>query len=165
MTEYMFSAKPGSRLTDKDAARIGPVLTQLAEEHRLTREAIVDAARPPRAPLHRYFEWDDNEAGRQWRLHQAGQLRRFILVRPADQPEAEPVRGFVPVKARDAEDQEFRAATDVRDDAYLVTQQLERFRKDIRRLIREYNAWRRFSGFEPADLLLRAAEEFLRRAA
>lgn len=165
MSEFVFSAKPGSRLTDKDAARIGPVLARLAADDRLTREAIVAAAAPQRAPLHRYFEWDDSEAARLYRLEQAGQIRRCILVRPIDEPDQEPVRAFVKTVRRDEDEERFADATTIRDDAFLTTQELERFKRDIRRLIRQYNAWRRFVGFEAADVLLRAAEDFLRRAA
>ena len=42
----------------------------------LTAEAVVDAARPEDSPLHSSFEWDDSEASRMWRLHQA---RNIIL--------------------------------------------------------------------------------------
>ena len=31
-------------------------------------EAVVEAARPEDAPLHSYFEWDDTEAARRYRL-------------------------------------------------------------------------------------------------
>ena len=36
--------------------------------------AVVDQARDPKSPLHRYFEWDDNEAAEQYRLYQARNL-------------------------------------------------------------------------------------------
>ena len=42
----------------------------------LTAEAVVAAARPEESPLHDSFEWDDSEASRLWRLHQA---RNIIL--------------------------------------------------------------------------------------
>lgn len=46
----------------------------------LTPTAVVDAARPPDAPLHPEFEWDDHEAAEQWRKEQARHLIAHIVV-------------------------------------------------------------------------------------
>lgn len=40
-------------------------------------EAVVEAAKDPSSPLHKYFEWSDTEAAQKWRLHQA----RALIVR------------------------------------------------------------------------------------
>jgi len=37
---------------------------------------IVDEARDPSSPFHKYFDWDDAEAAEQWRLAQAASLIR-----------------------------------------------------------------------------------------
>jgi len=42
----------------------------------LLPEDVVEAARPPRSPLHSRFTWDDSEAAHQYRLWQARQLIR-----------------------------------------------------------------------------------------
>lgn len=42
-------------------------------------EAVVDSARPKSSPLHSRFEWDDGEAGHQYRLWQARQLIRVVV--------------------------------------------------------------------------------------
>jgi hypothetical protein len=39
---------------------------------------VVDAARDPDSPLHRFFEWHDGQAGENYRLIQAGMLIRRI---------------------------------------------------------------------------------------
>jgi len=41
---------------------------------------VVDAARDPKSPLHRAFDWDDVKAGERWRLQQAAYLIRSVEV-------------------------------------------------------------------------------------
>ena len=45
-------------------------------EGRISPRILVDESRDPRAPLHHKFTWDDEEAGENYRLVQAGQLIR-----------------------------------------------------------------------------------------
>lgn len=60
---------------------IREALEALAEAHGgdLDPEVVVEAARPEDSPLHNSFTWDDSEAGRQWRLHQARQLIKAVV--------------------------------------------------------------------------------------
>ena len=59
----------------------------------LKPERVVEAAKPETSPIHKYFTWDDTEAGIQWRLHEARNLIRMVItVLPAVN---EPVRMFV----------------------------------------------------------------------
>jgi hypothetical protein len=55
---------------------------------------VVEAARDENSALHECFEWDDTEAGHQYRLIQARQLIR-VYVHVEEKEEAEPVRAFV----------------------------------------------------------------------
>jgi hypothetical protein len=56
---------------------------------------VVAEASQPGSPLHDYFEWDDGEAGHQWRLQQARQLIRVTVeVLPYEEPRYQ-VRAFV----------------------------------------------------------------------
>lgn len=48
-----------------------------AGDHAAPR-ALLDAAKEPDSPLHRYFTWDDNIAGERYRLAQAGALYRTV---------------------------------------------------------------------------------------
>ena len=53
------------------------VLMQIrAKRGTLTPEIVVDEASDPTHPLHHRFTWDDSEAARKWRLHEAGNLLR-----------------------------------------------------------------------------------------
>lgn len=57
-------------------------LSELVQEHGyVSQQMILDAAQDEKHPLHKYFEWDDTEAARKWRLAQALQMimaTRFV---------------------------------------------------------------------------------------
>lgn len=74
-------------------------LRTIEKQHGMvTPEAVVNAAEPKGAPLHRYFEWDDAKAASGYRLWQARQLVARVYVKLTDNPEEEPVlRAFVNV--------------------------------------------------------------------
>lgn len=73
----VYRAQPGGIFTDKDAAIIGPAIESLADgEGYPSTEMILDAARNPESPLHRYFEWDQAEAAHKYNLEQARYLAR-----------------------------------------------------------------------------------------
>jgi len=53
------------------------VLLEIREKRgTLTPEVVVEEASDPEHPLHHRFTWDDTEAARKWRLHEAGNLLR-----------------------------------------------------------------------------------------
>ena len=68
---------------------------------RLTPAMVVDDARPKMSPLHNAFEWDDTKAAAGFRLVQAGDLIRCIIVVTDEAPDAPPVRAFVNIETDD----------------------------------------------------------------
>jgi len=83
----------------------GRALSALQKKHgRIDTAAVLDAARPETAPLHPAFEWDDDVAGEKWRLHEARNLiRAVVLVKVdsetgevAEQPHVVSVRMMAP---------------------------------------------------------------------
>ena len=46
----------------------------------LTPVKVVESAKKKNSPLHDYFVWDDNDAAKLWRLHQARLLFGYIKV-------------------------------------------------------------------------------------
>lgn len=80
------------------ADTVAAELSRIAErDGDLKPEAVVDESRPKNAPLHPAFEWHDKTAAEAWRVHQARNIiRSVVVVNPADPREA-PV--FVNVKA------------------------------------------------------------------
>ena len=62
----------------------------------LRAEDVLRAAEDPQSQLHGWFEWDDTEAARQHRLHQARKLiASVVVVYHQDDRETEPVQAFV----------------------------------------------------------------------
>ena len=57
-------------------------LRRLSQENDgvLTPEAVVEAARPEDSVLHGKFEWEDSTAAHNWRLFQARNLLRVVVI-------------------------------------------------------------------------------------
>ena len=73
-----YKAKKGTRINDKDAQVIGKHFESLGKE--IKTEKIVESATSLKSPIHKYFEWDDTEAGRLFRLQQARNLMESLVV-------------------------------------------------------------------------------------
>lgn len=76
----VWKAKPGARITDKDAEVIAPIIAQLFDAGRGTPDDIVQIARDDSSPLHRYFTWDDALAACAHRKQEARVLTNSIAV-------------------------------------------------------------------------------------
>lgn len=76
--ERVYRATQG--ISDEQAAIVGPILEQMAEEGRSSPHDILAAAQPDTSPLHEFFEWDDDKAAYQHRLWQARHLARSYRV-------------------------------------------------------------------------------------
>lgn len=89
--------KAGARLNGKglDPVKCWEALEKVQAENggEFCAAHVVKAARSKKSPLHRAFEWDDTEAAKEYRLFQAGTLRRSIDVRYATAPDI-PARAF-----------------------------------------------------------------------
>tara|TARA_R100001082_G_C4245518_1_gene109240 strand:+ start:61 stop:555 length:495 start_codon:yes stop_codon:yes gene_type:complete len=82
------------------AQTVGEQLETIQQENgKVTAHLVLDHARPISSPLHPIFQWDDEQAAEQYRLHQARNLIRSIeVVKP--EGTNEPV--YVHVKAVEA---------------------------------------------------------------
>lgn len=65
-----------------------------AKRGSLTPEIVVEEARDPAHPLHHRFTWDDTEAARKYRLHEAGQLLRVTYRQPLGGGRTADLRAF-----------------------------------------------------------------------
>lgn len=65
-----------------DQASIREELERIARSHGglLKPEDVVEEARQPSSPLHSQFTWDNSEAAHHWRLFQARNLIRVVVV-------------------------------------------------------------------------------------
>lgn len=104
----------------------------------LTTEAVVEAAAPPTSALHRYFEWDDTEAARRYRLDQAAALIRRVkvslVVTEGGQPRNVRVRAYVPT---DDQRGAYRATADLPPDDLAIVE--ARFRVDAEAFEQRYS--------------------------
>lgn len=77
-------------------------LQRIAErDGAISPETVLDEARPPTAPLHRHFEWDDGAAAEAYRLDQAARLIRRYAVEIHTEPEKTVrARAFVSIGSR-----------------------------------------------------------------
>lgn len=74
--------RSGSKRHSGDPQVVGEVLETIREQNGglLAARQVVRAATPVTHPLHRYFAWDDREAGRKFRNIQAQQLIASVFV-------------------------------------------------------------------------------------
>lgn len=90
----VYQWKPGSHVK-LNAQKVGETFEKLESNGTLTPSAVVDASRRKNAPLHDFFEWDDEIAAEKYRETQASYLIRSIEIISHGTPT--PVRAFVSV--------------------------------------------------------------------
>ena len=83
--------KTGAHIT-VSAQKAGEMCEKLAAENRLTADNLLEANRPPDAPLHSAFEWDDQKAAEEYRRGQARHIIACICV--VTENKREEVRAF-----------------------------------------------------------------------
>lgn len=91
-----YTWKAGAHTRGLDIKKVAPVLERLeAKGEGLTPNAVLREASKARSPLHGWFEWDDTEAAKQYRLAQARELVRSVDVTVVTAGEQSTVRAFV----------------------------------------------------------------------
>ena len=104
MAEYRFKA--GSRLPRNKAAVVGRHLKRLeSRQGAITADVVLDDAQSGRSPLHEFFQWDDTEAARQFRLEQARWLIRSVEVVLTGAAEGKKTRAYVHFRSHGDEDE------------------------------------------------------------
>ena len=94
-----YSFRPGYRARGSDPAAVAAELDRIRRRDGAVRtEVVVDEARPADSPLHAEFTWDDGEAAREYRLIEARQLIRAVVV---TYPSEEPRSVYVHVRTED----------------------------------------------------------------
>lgn len=98
---------------------------------------VLDDARNPQSPLHQVFEWDNSEAGEQYRLYQARVLVASIVSAPlTNSSSTEPVRVFVSVRQNHSKS--YRTLSEVLSDDQLREKFLRRAFADLKLWERKY---------------------------
>lgn len=100
MGDMIYKWRDGSRYKIKPEVA-GEELERIrtANGGKLVQAQVVDAARSNNSPLHSAFEWDNAKAAHAFRLDQAGQLIRslVVIVEQEHEEKSPPLRAFVNV--------------------------------------------------------------------
>lgn len=92
------------------AQAVGEHLDRLRERYPdgFTRLDVLQSAREPESPIHSLFTWDDRSAANRWRLEQAKNLTRAIMVVKTEDDDQPPVRvrAFVTVEDDDSDEED-----------------------------------------------------------
>ena len=85
------------------ASTVGKIFEKIEKKNgSVTNKSVLDSARPESSPIHKVFEWDDDVAAEKYRLSQAGQLIRNLVIATESAESSEPimVRAFVDVSEK-----------------------------------------------------------------
>lgn len=105
----------------------------------VTPRLIVDSARDPDSPLHRFFEWDDSAAAEKYRLSQASDLIRRVQVFVTKDGVKQPVRVYASVVRDDVRG--YEEITEVLKDEVSAASFMDAMRRDLESVIRRYEMY------------------------
>ncbi len=147
MKETKYVARKGYRISNSDAAVIGPVLEKIPKKKR-TASHVVEMAVRPASPLHKFFEWNDTTAAHQHRLHQARQLFQSYTIIYSDGRESRPVPRMISLKFatkyKEKGEQYYLTIDELSEDEALAEQYLDSLISEIVTLANQHEAVRRF---------------------
>lgn len=90
-----------------DPAQVAGRINELAKSAKVTARSVLEDGRDPGSPHHNIFEWEDTAAAEKYRLSQAGDIiRSLVIVQMSEREPMKPTRAFVhvmPTGEREAE--------------------------------------------------------------
>lgn len=117
---------------------------------------VLKEARKSSSPLHSVFEWDDKKAAHHYRLSQAGDLIRAVVIVDESRPDSAPVRAFVNVGVDD--DRGYTSVVAAMSDTVMRAQVISRAWKELEDWRKRYDGLVEFSQvFEVVDQTNRKA--------
>lgn len=150
MADPVYKASRGFHISNKDAAILGPAFEKL--EKRLKRpptpDDLVDEARKPSSPFHRFFEWRPEEQIRLYLRQRAYYILQSLDVILPDHGDQR-VRGIIPV--HDGSGGFMSTARAVKDRPDVIALQVQRAKSDARVMYERYSTWIGFAEFSPAS--------------
>ena len=155
VTEYEW--KPGAHFSG-DPNKAGQALEELRQKKGgwFTAEDVIQFAKSRKSPIHEYFTWDDTEAAKQYRLHEARKLTHSIVVY-TEHAKEETIRGFVHLqRIDDGGEKAYTSIEAVKESAELQEQLLESAMRDLRIFRHKYAVIKQeFAGlFEEIDKII-----------
>jgi len=153
-----YRPREGSRISKPAASELGSLVESLALAGNATPQALLDAARDPASPAHKWFEWDDTKAAEQYRLVQARYYLRSITVEyTTEQFEPMQVRAFVPVYV-DGNGRTWKPMHEVIAVQSELEQVIEAAKAEMHAFRKKYAELRRL---EAGSVLLRSMDAFI----
>ena len=166
--EKLYLPRKGSMLSKEQAQRYGPSIQAIADSNdgEVTALQVLEDASGKRSPLHDFFQWDDTEAARQYRLTQARLMIRSVDIVYVDSRgnESKQAKAFPSVAYQDDRTEENRVrhhyltAQRVFDDEDTRQEIIDGFRRRINSLRRDM---RQVEGMDSACRILGIADEEL----
>ena len=134
------------KVRDQRAIRKALAEVQAADKDKLLKpEDVVKEAEDENSPLHPYFTWDDDEASRQWRLHQARALIRHIVVIMPDDKEEAAISKYVSLRNdRKKPGGGYREIGQVFNSKELLAQLEDTAKRDVDGVLRRYEMLKDF---------------------
>jgi alkylated DNA nucleotide flippase Atl1 len=129
-----YSFKEGSQFNQKSAQKVGETLSGMTKSSPLTAERVVGEAKREASPLHKFFEWNNQKAAKEYRLEQARRLMRSVVVVYESAKELPPVRAFI-TYVGDGEKEGYGITS------VLLSDEEERARQ-VQRALKEANEWK-----------------------
>lgn len=119
-----------------DVQAAGEQFEMLERTVGLTAENVLEANRAEETPLHDEFEWQDDVAAEKYRLHQAGNLIRFICIASETEQQSIPIRAFLKTEAA----QPYKSLNVIMQSADDYAAMLDRARRELAAFKNKYQA-------------------------
>jgi hypothetical protein len=117
----------------EDAAKEFELIRE--ENIELTPQHIVDKARDKKSNLHNEFEWDNEIAGEKYRVGQASEMLRTLIVVNEEKENSAPMRAYINVSTMTHQYFPMKIVIETPD---LYKQMLEDAKKEMQSFIRKY---------------------------
>lgn len=127
------------RFSDSDANVIGRFIDEHSHDGQISPRELVDLARPKNSPIHHYFDWDDQSAAEKYRLRQARQMIRCLVVIVDDQP----TRAFQNVYVKEVDSRQYVETVRARSTPELWKQVLDNAMRDADSFSSKYSSYRK----------------------
>ncbi len=134
----MYQFKAGRSVAGKKAEDVGDELARINDKHgELTPSQIVKESRPAKALLHDVFEWDDQTAAEEYRIHQARLVINCVTVVDENLPDTRPVQAFVSITVMNEDEENERRyipAQQVTSNPKLLEQHLDHLKRRLKNI-------------------------------
>ncbi len=155
MTDLKYVARKGYRISNRDAAIVGPALEKIPKKKR-TASHVVGLASKSSSPLHRFFEWNNSVAAREHRLHQARILFQSYTIVEYDNGrkmrELPRMISFAYATKQRQKESYYVTLDELSEDEALAEQYLDTIISDIVALANQHEVVRKFVKMKRGDV-------------